>query len=52
MGGVEAMTICANCLGCGGQGGGDSNSPYAYEVFKKVPFFGSISNYLRFAKGG
>lgn len=31
---------------------GDRNSPYSYEVFRKVPFFGSISNYLRFTQGG
>lgn len=33
-------------------GGGNNNDPYSYEVFRKVPFFGSISNYLRFAKEG
>ena len=39
--------MCSSCLG-----GGQGNSPYSYEVFNKMPFFGSISNYLRIFKGG
>ena len=46
----NSMGLCSDCMG--GGGGRRGNSPYSYEVFRKMPFFGSISNYLRFFKGG
>ena len=42
MGGAES---CMNCIH---RGMGNSNSSYEYEIFQKMPFFGSVSNYLRF----
>lgn len=45
----QVQSICSSCIG---GTGGNGNSPYSYEVFKKVPFFGSLSNYLRMIKGG
>ena len=44
------MSLCSDCMP--GGAGGRGNSPYSYEVFRRMPFFGSISNYLRFFKGG
>ena len=42
--------MCSDCMSPGGQRGG--NGQYSYEVYKRVPFFGSVSNYLRMIKGG
>lgn len=45
MGGLEMCTSCMNR-------GQDGNNLYAYEAYRKMPFFGSLSNYLRLIKGG
>lgn len=42
--------ICGSCLGRANSY--DPNNPYSYEAFKKVPFFGSIGNYLSMLSGG
>jgi len=34
-------------MSCINRGFGGNNG-YEYEVFQKMPFFGSVSNYLRF----
>ncbi len=40
------------CMDCMGKGGGSQNGLYSYESYKKVPFFGSIGNYLKMFNGG
>jgi hypothetical protein len=42
MGGSESL-----CMSCIQRGLGNSNG-YEYQIFQKMPFFGSVSNYLRF----
>jgi hypothetical protein len=46
MGGLQS---CAD-LCIGKQNKVDKDNPYYFEAFKKIPSFGSISNYLKMIK--
>lgn len=52
--GQQIVTSLCDCMsnrqGRLGSGNNMDNGGFAYETFKKIPFFGPISNYLNIAK--